>query len=146
MSAGKLTKFSIFCTWLCCKFRSRRRSSPSSKGMCVRSRLSRFSRSGFAVLSEGFLYTTSTPGIYGNSAKIILSSSSTLRTIPFFSKYLYRSSSSLAESSIKRVYNQQRLREYASLTFNIDLLIIRTQVLIASIDTNIWYRMSWSWI
>jgi len=62
--------------------------------------LSKFNLSGFAFLSDGFRYTTRTPGIYGSSANIILSSSSTLLTIPFLRRYLYLSSSSLAASSL----------------------------------------------
>ena len=88
MSAGRLTRFSIFDTWLCYKFKSLSLSSPSNSGICVNSLLSKFNLSGLAFLSDGFLYTTRTPGICGNSAKIILSSSSTLLTIPFLRRYL----------------------------------------------------------
>ena len=92
---GRLTKFSICVISLCQKLRSRRRSSPSSSGRCFSSRLSRLSLSELMFLSEGLRYTTNTPGICGSSANIILSSSSTLRTIACYSRYLYLSSSSI---------------------------------------------------
>lgn len=60
---GNDTKFSILVIWLCYKFNSLSLSSPSSKGICDSSLLSKLSLSGLAFLSDGFLYTTSTPGI-----------------------------------------------------------------------------------
>lgn len=139
IKAGRLTRFSILETWLCCKFNKRSRSSPSRSGMCVRSRLSRLSRSGLAFLSDGFLYTTNTPGIQGNSANMILSSSSTLLTIPFLSKYLYRSSSSLAASSKKYGIKVKGLL----LTVNVYLLAILCYIYITAVNTNIWYACVW---
>ena len=99
MRFGRETRFSIFDILFSCKLRSLSFYSPSRSGKWSKSRLSRFKRSGFAYRSDGLRYTTNTPRICYNSAKIILSSSYTLFTIPCLRRYLYLSSYSDAASS-----------------------------------------------
>ena len=87
---------------------------------------------------------------------MILSSSSTLLTMPFFSKYRYLSSSSFYDSStgersevlmmekgdVQLNFNYKRndgciLRILSKLTLNVNLLIIVCQIWIAPIDTYV---------
>jgi len=62
---------------------------------------------------------------------MILSSSSTLLTIPFFKRYLYRSSSSLAASSVK-------ISDKSLLTVNINLDSAWSKVGGTTINSNVW--------